>query len=138
MRERDVKRQQHTPRRQRHFATFLMRLYPATWRERYGAEMLARYLPSLLRRGRVLLLCDGLDELAPSQVDTIGQELLVALPQRLRSVRVVLACRAAALGPLAERLPALAQCPQVTLLPMSNDEVRQLLHHAARAGQLGG
>jgi HEAT repeat protein len=104
----------------------------------YGAEMLARYLPSLLRRGRVLLLCDGLDELAPSQMDTIGQELLVTLPQRLRSVRVVLTCRAAALAPLSERLPALAQCPQVTLLPMSNDEVRTLLQRADRAGQLGG
>ncbi len=104
----------------------------------YGAEMLARYLPSLLRRGRVLLLFDGLDELTATQVNTIVQELTGGMPQRYRNVRYVLTCRTAALEDFTERLPLLKQCTQVQLLPLRLDEIRQVLHRADRAGQLGG
>ncbi len=104
----------------------------------YNADLLARYLPSLLRRGRVLLLFDGLDELTPTQAREIVQELHEGLPHRYRHVRFVFTCRSAALDDMVERLPLLKQCFQVTLLPLTTAEVQTVIHRAERAGLLGG
>ena len=105
----------------------------------YDAELLARHLPSLVRRGRVLLLFDGLDELAPDQAETIVQELHGVLAQpRYRNVQLVLACRSAVLDDLLERAPLLRQFSQVGVLPLGYDEVRAVLRRADRLGQIGG
>ncbi len=104
---------------------------------RYGATMLAGQLPFLLRRGRVLLLFDGLDELAPGQAQDIVRELNVALRQRYRNARVILTCRSANLGDLVETLPLLKHLPQATLLPLTPGEVAGVVRRAAHAGQLG-
>ena len=103
----------------------------------YDAELLARHLPSLLRRGRVLLLFDGLDELSPNQAFDVVQEMQGGLPQRYRNARLVISCRSAVLGELVERLPALKQFSLVHLLPLTPDEVRQTMQRAERLGHLG-
>nr|MBA3826271.1 NACHT domain-containing protein [Ktedonobacterales bacterium] len=121
-----------TPRdlRVRHLAALL---------RSYDAELLARHLPSLVRRGRVLLLFDGLDELAPDQAELIVQELHGALAQpRYRNMQLVLACRNAVLDDLLERAPLLRQFSQVQVLPLGSDEVRAVLRRADRLGQIGG
>ena len=103
----------------------------------YGAKMLAGQLPALLRHGRVQILFDGLDEIAAPQVIDIIRELSMGLNHRYKQVRVIITCRSAPLLDISEHLPLLKQLPQVTLLPLSDDEIRQLIQRAGRLGQLG-
>jgi HEAT repeat protein len=109
----------------------------ATLMRDYDAELLARHLPSHLRRGRVLLLFDGLDEISSAQASDVLKELAVGLPQRYRNVRVVMTCRSTMYDDLAERLPLLKDFATISLLPLRTDEVRAVLHRAERLDQLG-
>lgn len=104
----------------------------------YGARMLAAQLPHLLRRGRVMLLFDGLDELSAGQAQDIIKELNIALRQRYRNVRVIITCRSAVLDDFVEHLPLLKHLPQVALLPLTPDEVRSVIRRAGRLDQIGG
>lgn len=104
----------------------------------YGARMLAGQLPHLLRRGRVMLLFDGLDELTAGQAQDIVKELNTGLRQRYRNVRIIITCRSAVLNDFVEHLPLLKHLPQVALLPLAPDEVRDVIRRAGRLDQIGG
>ncbi len=118
---------------------------PQGWRTRhlatlmrgYDAGVLARYLPSLLRRGRVLLLCDGLDALPEPQMRVVMQEWQTALSQRYRATRVILTCRTANLEML-QAVPLMQTFTPVTLAPLAPDDIQTILRRAERAGKLGG
>ncbi len=103
----------------------------------YGARMLGGQLPALLRRGRVLLLFDGLDDLSEEQALLFTNELNEAVRHRYRNMRIVVTCRTLPLNDMINRLPLLKHLPLVTLLPLSDDEIRQILRRAGRQNQLG-
>jgi HEAT repeat protein len=103
----------------------------------YGARRLASQLPTLLRRGRVLLLLDGLDELATTQAQDVLRELDAALRQRYRGLRIILTCHAATLREMIDHAPLLRHLPQASLLSLTPIEIAQTLRRAARSGRLG-
>lgn|GEM_PF-6620432 len=111
--------------------------YLADTLRQYGATMLAGQLPVLLRRGRVLLMFDGLDELPDGQMQSIVQELNTGLRQRYRNVRIILTCRATPLNEIADYLPLLKHLPQAILQPLERDEIRQVVRRAAKNNRLG-
>ncbi|HKD75110.1 MAG TPA: hypothetical protein VKB76_06420, partial [Ktedonobacterales bacterium] len=103
----------------------------------YGARMLGGQLPTLLRRGRVLLLFDGLDDLSEEQALMFTSELNDAVRNRYRNVHIIITCRTIPLNDMINRVPLLKHLPQVTLLPLSDDEIHQILRRAGRQNQLG-
>jgi HEAT repeat protein len=111
--------------------------YLANILRQYKAHMLAVQLPMLLRRGRVTILFDGLDEVPEGQMKTIVRELNQGLRQKYRNTRVVLTCRAAPLNEMAGYLPLLKHLPHATLLPIEPDEIRQIIRRAGRMNKLG-
>jgi hypothetical protein len=65
--------------------------YLATQVERFGSAGLAARLPRLLRRGRLLLLCDDLDAVPPSRRAALCAALAECAEQYPRT-RIVVAC----------------------------------------------
>lgn len=105
--------------------------------QQYGARMLASRLPALMRRGRVLLLLDGLDEVTPDQARALLRELATGLRDTYRHLRIIITCRTSAAVALAADDLLLRLLTTITLLPLTAEEIRQVLRRAGRVGQLG-
>ncbi len=103
----------------------------------YGARILAGQLPTLLRRGRVALLLDGLDEVQPAIALAVLRELHSGLRGVYQNVRIVMTCRTAASEALLTEAPLLKFLTSLQLLPLSMEEGRQIIRRAGRAGALG-
>ena len=104
---------------------------------RFGARMLAERLPILLRRGRVALLLDGMDEVPPAAAAAVLEELERGVRGVYRNVRIGLTCRTAAFAGLAASSALLRFTTQIALLPLAGEETQQIIRRAGRSGMLG-
>lgn len=98
--------------------------------QREGEELLAS-LPLLLKRGRIFLLCDGLDEVAEELRERVVQEV-TALLEQYQGLRLLLTTRPFGYRP---RVPHLEHARLASLSPWQQQKLVSRLHLLVETGQ---
>lgn len=98
----------------------------------FGSTGLVARLPRMLRRGRILLLCDGLDDVPPGERAAVCRELAALAKAPEAKARMLIACQLEAFEQEVRGFAALHGFARVALAPLTEEQVALALRRAAK------